>query len=62
MNWIGLIAALALTTIVFGIVSDFQMTPCRAGSLYAVVRACTPNQRAPATKSFDCRFQGDKCG
>jgi hypothetical protein len=41
MNWIIWICAAALATLLLAVVTDFEMTTCRAGSLYAMARLCT---------------------
>jgi hypothetical protein len=61
MNWIGLFAALAVAAIIFGIVTDIEITKCQTGSFYAIVHFCKPDNPARTPSQFDCRFQPDGC-
>ena len=57
MNWLGLIAVMALAAIILSVVTDVQMTKCQSGSIYAVVYFCKPDRPA-TTDPFECRFRG----
>lgn len=41
MNWIALVAGLALATVLLALVTDVEMTSCRPSSFYAIVRLCS---------------------
>jgi hypothetical protein len=57
MNWLGLVAVLALAAIILSVVADLEMTKCQSGSAYAMVHLCKPDRPATAT-SFECRLRG----
>jgi hypothetical protein len=59
MNWLGLIAAMAVAAIIFAAVTDIEITTCQNGSLYAMLHFCKPDK--PARSQFDCRFHPDGC-
>ncbi|MGY2937422.1 hypothetical protein ACVWZ6_007024 [Bradyrhizobium sp. GM6.1] len=42
MNWIALIAGLAVATLILGFVIDLRMTSCRTSTFYAVIHLCSP--------------------
>jgi hypothetical protein len=60
MNWISLVFALACATLVMGVIVDARLVKCEGGSVYAVVRLCTPKVPAklPEPDNFNCRFEG----
>jgi len=37
MNWLGLVAVLALAAIILSVITDVEMTKCQSGSVYAMV-------------------------
>ena len=47
MNWLGLIAVMALAAIILSVVTDVEMTKCQSGSVYAMLYFCKPDR--PAT-------------
>ena len=57
MNWLGLIAVLALAAIILSVVTDVEMTKCQSGSAYAIVHLCKPD-RPTTIAPFECRFRG----
>ena len=57
MNWLGLIAVMALAAIMLSVVTDVAMTKCQNGSAYAMMRFCKPDSPATTTP-FECRFRG----
>jgi hypothetical protein len=60
MNWIALIAALSLVTVVLAIITDVQMTTCREGSLYRILHICRVSETHSNTP-FECRFENQSC-
>ena len=57
MNWLGFVAVMALAAIIISVVTDVEITKCRSGSAYAMMRFCKPDSPATTTP-FECRFSG----
>jgi hypothetical protein len=57
MNWLGLVAVLALAAIILSVIIDATMTKCQSGSAYAMVYLCKSDSPA-TTVPFECRFRG----
>ena len=54
MNWLGFFAVIALGAIIVSFVTDLEMTECRSGFAYAMLRFCKP--AIPATDDFPIRM------
>lgn len=60
MNWIGLVAALAIGAIIISVVTDVGMTTCGHDSLYATLHFCKPDKPTRKTNQLECRFDAER--